>query len=139
MNKPFQRLGVAAALAVFGLAGMTAVEARGRAHFGVWFGGPFWWPAYSYPYVVERPVIVHQPAEPLVVYPSAAQQQQLWYYCRDAQMYYPYVTQCASPWQEVPATPAPAAPEPASATAAPAAAPATGTRTAPAPVPPARK
>lgn len=139
---PFKAITLAAAL-LTGLAPAIA-DAHPRARVGVWIGGPFWWPGYwGPPMVVERPVIVHsQPAEPLVVQPSAAQQNHLWYYCRDAQMYYPYVTSCPSPWQEVPATSAPAAPAavvtPAAPTAPTTPAPAAAaSRTAPAPVPPA--
>ncbi len=136
---PLKAITLAAAL----LAGVapTIADAHPRARVGVWVGGPFWWPGYwGPPMVVERPVIVQQPVEPLVVQP--AQQAHLWYYCRDAQMYYPYVTTCASPWQEVPATAAPQAPAQPATAAVPAAptapAPAaTGSRTAPAPVPPA--
>ena len=136
MNNTLSRIlkvsSLAAALAV-GLGAVGTVQAYphgrgGHGHIGVWIGGPgpFWWGApygyaygYGYPYA-ERPIIVQAPAEPVVVAPSAAQQSNTWYYCREAQMYYPYVSQCASPWQEVPATP----PAPAS------------TRSAPAPVPP---
>jgi len=136
MNKRFtttlKALGLATVLGL-GLvaAGTAEAHPRGRVNFGVWVGGPFWWPGmYGYPYVVERPVLVQPAADPLVIQPSVTQQSNLWYYCRDAQMYYPYVTTCPSAWQEVPATPAPAAP-------APPAAPAQGTRTPAAPVPPA--
>ncbi len=113
-------LGIAAVLTL-GLAATAAADAhpRGRVHFGLWVGGPLWWGGmpygygYGYPYVVERPIIVQEaPAEPLVVQPSVTQQANTWYYCREAQMYYPYVSSCASPWQEVPATPTPAAPAP---------------------------
>ena len=131
---------VIATAAMLGLAalGVTAVEAHPRTRIGVWVGGPFWWGpgpyygyggygGYPYPYVVERPIIVQAPAEPLVVSPSAAQQSNTWYYCRDSQMYYPHVSTCASPWQEVPAAPA--------ANSAPTPAPAAAPATAPAPVP----
>lgn len=135
---PFKAITMAAAL-LTGLVPAIA-DAGPRARVGVWIGGPFWWPGYWGPMVIERPVIVQQPAEPLVVQP--AQQAHLWYYCRDAQMYYPYVSTCPSPWQEVPATASPATPA-APATAAVPAAPAApvpaaaASRTAPAPVPPA--
>lgn len=136
---PLKALALVSAL-LTGLAPAVA-DAHPRARVGVWIGGPFWWPGYwGPPLVVERPVVVQPPVEPLVVQP--AQQAHLWYYCRDAQMYYPYVTSCPSPWQEVPATPAatapvaPAAPAAAATPAAPAPA-ATPSRTAPAPVPPA--
>jgi hypothetical protein len=149
MNARFTTPLKALTLAVALLAGLAPAiaDAHPRARVGVWIGGPFWWPGYwGPPLVVERPVIVHQqPVEPLVVQPSAAQQNHLWYYCRDAQMYYPYVTSCASPWQEVPATSSPtAAPAAAATPEAPAPAPApaatpapAASRTAPAPVPPA--
>jgi hypothetical protein len=139
---PIHALTLASAL-LAGLAPAVA-DAHPRARVGVWIGGPFWWPGFwGPPMVVERPVIVQPPAEPLIVQP--AQQAHLWYYCREAQMYYPYVTSCPSPWQEVPATPAPAAPATPAAAAVPAApgapaapAPAAAaSRTAPAPVPPA--
>lgn len=136
MNAPlpttlFKTLGLATAL----MAGLlpAIAEAHPRARVGVWIGGPYWWPGYWGPVVVQRPVVMQPSAEPLIVEPSAAQQLHLWYYCRDSQMYYPYVTSCASPWQEVPATPAPAVP---AATAAPeAASSALPSRTAPMPVP----
>lgn len=118
--------------AVVGLGLVTVsdeAEARPRARVNVWVGGPFWWGVpfgYGYPYVFERPVIVQAPAEPMFM-PSATQQSHSWYYCREAQMYYPYVTSCPSAWQEVPATAEP--------TAEPAVAPA-ATPTAPAARPP---
>ena len=128
---------VIASVVALGLAAVTQeADARPRARVNVWVGGPFWWGipfGYGFPYVVERPVIVQPPVEPVFM-PSATQQSHSWYYCREAQMYYPYVTSCPSAWQEVPATPEPAA-EPASAPATPA----TPTTRAPGtPVPPAR-
>ena len=128
---------VIACVVGLGLVAITSeAEARPRARVNVWVGGPFWWGipfGYGFPYVVERPVIVQPPVEPVFM-PSATQQSHSWYYCREAQMYYPYVTSCPSAWQEVPATPEPAA-EPASAPATPA----TPTTRAPGtPVPPAR-
>ena len=128
---------------VLGL-GLAAVadqaEAHPRARVNVWMGGPFWWGmpfGYGYPYVVERPVIVQPAVEPVFV-PSATQQSQSWYYCREAQMYYPYVTSCPSAWQEVPATPTPPAPAVADTTPPPASAPAAAPRAQGKPVPPAR-
>jgi len=134
LSKGLRALAIATTVTL-GLAatGVTTVEAHPRVRVGVWVGGPFWWGpgpyygygGYPYPYVVERPVVVQAPAEPMVVAPSAAQQATTWYYCHDSQMYYPHVSTCASPWQEVPAAPA------ANSAPAPAAAPAI----APAPVP----
>jgi hypothetical protein len=79
---------------------------------GRWFRGPhdgrlgWWWivgglwyfypaPVYPYPDPYQPPVIV-APAEP----PPPPQ---YWYYCPNPQGYYPYVPQCPSPWQKVPA------------------------------------
>lgn len=155
----FKVLALAAVL-VAGAVAPSVADAGPRGRVGVWIGGPLWWPGYwgpgywgpgwgypgwGYPTVVERPIYVQPHVEPVYVQP-APPQNHLWYYCRDAQMYYPYVTSCPSPWQEVPATaPAAAALEAASpATSSapapvPAASPATApSRTAPAPVPPAK-
>lgn len=129
---------VIASVVGLGLVAVTdEAEARPRARVNVWVGGPFWWGipfGYGYyPYVFERPVIVQTPVEPVFV-PSAAQQSHSWYYCREAQMYYPYVTSCPSAWQEVPATPEPVAPAPAESSSSPA----PTTRAPGKPVPPAR-
>lgn len=107
------------------LAFVGTVQAGPHARVGVWIGGPMWWgpPAYSSsyyyggyypysysPYVVERPVILQQRVEPSITVAPNTAQASLWYYCADSRMYYPHVSQCASPWQEVPATPPPAPP-----------------------------
>ncbi len=74
--------------------------------FGVdpFFWDPFWfpspYPAYTYapPLVIERgpQEVVQQPTSPATTY---------WYYCADANAYYPYIQQCAGGWRTVPATP----------------------------------
>src|ERR1700733_9424366 len=86
----------------------------GRWRGGQWFHGPhggrdgWWWivgpdwyfypaPIYPYPDPYIPPVAVAQPA------PAAPGP--LWYFCANPQGYYPYVPQCAVPWQPVPATP----------------------------------
>lgn len=94
---------------------------HGHAHFSFWFGAPFFAypyyypryhyyypPAYYYPptvaipgpssapvYIEQNPPAAAAPAAPADG-PGA-----YWYYCRDTQTYYPYVQQCASPWQQV--------------------------------------
>ena len=89
---------------------------RPRAHVGIWFGAPApvfyphyyprYYPRYYYPPTVvvpapayPPPVYIEQPqtAAPAPTQGSAA----YWYYCRDTQTYYPYVQQCASPWEQV--------------------------------------
>ena len=93
---------------------------HGRVGFGFYFGGPVWYPApyYYYPppvYYYPPPVVyqqapqyIEQPAQPPAPpapQSSAPQPSNDWYYCRDSQAYYPYVKQCASPWQRVPSRP----------------------------------
>ena len=59
-------------------------------------------PVYSAP--ASPPVYVErsdtQPA-PQSAPQSSPQADNSWYYCRDSQTYYPYVKECASPWQRV--------------------------------------
>jgi hypothetical protein len=58
--------------------------------FGGWWWGVGWgWPDYYYPdggYYGNGPYVGY------------------WYYCSDPLGYYPYVTQCNTTWQTVPAT-----------------------------------
>jgi hypothetical protein len=54
------------------------------------YGGDYYYPYYDYGYDTG------QPGQP---YTS-----QTWYYCSDPAGYYPYVTQCNTGWQTVPAS-----------------------------------
>jgi hypothetical protein len=88
---------------------------HGGARFGVFVGAPlfpyyyspYWYPRYYYPpaYVAPAapPVYIEQGGAPAAAVPSAPTtgQSGYWYYCQDTQTYYPYVQQCASPWQQV--------------------------------------
>lgn len=56
------------------------------------FGGSFFYPSWGY-YPDYGYYDYSQP------YPA-----QVWYYCSDPSGYYPYVTQCNTGWQEVPAS-----------------------------------
>jgi len=107
--------------AVFvGASAMAAdADARGRhhhhhrSHVGIWFGvpAPVFYPHYHYypRYYYPPTVVVPAPAYPPVYIEqpqSAAPAPSLgstayWYYCRDTQTYYPYVQQCATPWEQV--------------------------------------
>ena len=96
-----------------------------RGSVGIWFGAPFfpyyypryyapsyYYPPAYYPYYPSTTVIP-APGSPSVYIeqsPPAAPQSapapaqgsgSYWYYCRETQTYYPYVQQCASPWQQV--------------------------------------
>jgi len=97
--------------------------------YGWWYAVDGIWYFYAepiYPYPTYIPDVVYLPEEedevPPPVYADAAPpepvppepappaqygQQPIYYYyfCPDAQTYYPYVTSCASPWQPVPTTP----------------------------------
>lgn len=78
--------------------------------------------AYSQPYYYSSypTVVEYVPAAPTVYYEQprayveqpramqpAAADSGSWYYCNESRAYYPYVKDCASPWQRVAPTPAP--------------------------------
>jgi len=75
--------------------------------FGGGFGGiyaPYWWD-YGYPYYDYGyyPDYGNYYGQPYYNYgqPNAAQ---TWYYCSNPAGYYPYVAQCNTGWQAVPAS-----------------------------------
>ena len=82
-----------------------------RGSVGIFFGAPlFYAPYYYYPrsYYYPPGVYYGAPASPPVYVeqsgvPVAPVQNSsaYWYFCRDTQTYYPYVQQCASPWERV--------------------------------------
>jgi hypothetical protein len=81
----------------------------GAPFFG-YYGAPYYYPPYS-PYYYPRTVVV--PSSPPVYVeqgqvdaPPMQPQAGYWYYCRQANAYYPYVEQCAEPWERVPPRPA---------------------------------
>jgi hypothetical protein len=92
-NRPGQRSGAApAARAHFGYPAPHRLFARG-ARIGVFVGvplvaAPLFYPAprvyYPPPVYIEQP-----PAQPY------------WYFCPEANAYYPYVQQCPGGWQQV--------------------------------------
>lgn len=83
------------------------------------YGAPYYWPYYR-PYYYPYPA-AYYPYPAAVVAPAYAagpaayveQQSQpgaaapaspasgYWYYCNESQAYYPYVNQCAGPWERV--------------------------------------
>jgi hypothetical protein len=76
-----------------------------------WIVGPTWYwypaPVYPFPNPYQPPLAV-VPAEPAPLPPATVMPQPppgYWYYCRDSGRYYPYVAQCRSPWERVPARP----------------------------------
>jgi hypothetical protein len=103
---------------LFGAVASTSAEARGGGHhrhlhhgrIGVFIGAPLVFAPWYYSHRYYYPSTVVVPAEPTVYIEksqSAAQPSQAyWYYCPDSNTYYPYVSQCAVPWQrEVPRPP----------------------------------
>jgi hypothetical protein len=76
-----------------------------RAHVGVFFGAPLFWPYYPDPYYYP-PVVVVPSSPPVYIEQGQLSPQQYWYFCSDPQGYYPYVKQCPAGWQQV--TPQPA-------------------------------
>jgi hypothetical protein len=82
--------------------------------FGFAFGFPVYPPAWYYPppaYYYPPPVIAAPAAPPVYIERSDQQAapsppaEPYWYYCPDSRTYYPYVKDCRSPWQRVPARP----------------------------------
>jgi hypothetical protein len=79
-------------------------------HGGFFFGGigglyyPYLdYPYYGYPYAY--PYAYPYPAPYLPAGAPAAAVQDVWYFCPPSKAYYPYVSSCSVPWQQVPAQP----------------------------------
>lgn len=78
-----------------------------RARIGVFIGAPLvfapWY--YSPPRYYYPPAVVVQTPPPVYIERgqagAPAQDSQYWYYCRESETYYPYVKECASPWERV--------------------------------------
>jgi hypothetical protein len=81
---------------------------------GFFFGGigglyyPYWdYPYYGYPYAYAYaypyPYPYAAPYAPAAA--PAAPPNDVWYFCQPAKAYYPYVSTCPVPWQQVPAQP----------------------------------
>ena len=114
-------LGLLAGLATGLLAASgSALAGGGHSHSRVFLGFNFgfpvyapWYPAYYYPgpyYYPPSPVYVSPPAPTQYVERSEVAAEQApapatWYFCREANAYYPYVKQCPGGWQRVPAQP----------------------------------
>lgn len=82
--------------------------AHGRVFFGFNFGFPLYPPAMYYPpppVYYYPPTVVTQPTYIPPPSTAAAPAETMWYYCADSRAYYPYVKDCASPWQRVPSRP----------------------------------
>jgi hypothetical protein len=98
---------LAACLVALGMADPAEAHGRrGHVRFGVVVGGPWWWHGYAWPHYPYRERVVIERRGPTVYVEKDADgvqraPDQYWYYCPDAETYYPYVKQCASPWHRV--------------------------------------
>ena len=90
--------------------------------YGWYGGGPVWWGAgvglglglgwayvdSPYAYYPYAPAYVPYAVAPAPVTAAPTQSSAAagtWYFCEPAKAYYPYVRECAQPWQAVPAVP----------------------------------
>ena len=132
MNFKRSVLGTALLLSTVAMSG-AALADRGSGHYGGHYGGwhrgyggvgaflggtivagallaPWYYtgPYYygSYPAVVEvQPAPTVYVEQPRAVQPAVSDAGSWWYYCNESRAYYPYVRECASPWQRVAPTP----------------------------------
>jgi hypothetical protein len=118
------RISILAALALAMMASVPAFARGGRHHHhggghhhssvsvGFAFGYPGYWgypyPAYAYypPAYYYPPATYYSSSPPVYVergdaYAPAERSQGYWYFCPEANAYYPYVKQCAGGWQKV--------------------------------------
>lgn len=75
-----------------------------RTQFGVYIGGPVY-PWYYPPPVYYPPRVIVVPAPPPPVYIEQAPSynaSQYWYFCQQANAYYPQITDCPAGWIRVP-------------------------------------
>lgn len=74
------------------------------------WGGPYWGAPYwggAYPFYAGPPAVV-QESPPVYVQPAPQPDgAYYWYYCENAQGYYPYVRECPNGWMRVNPSPAP--------------------------------
>lgn len=76
----------------------------GGPGIGFYFGPGFGWPYYpAYPFPAYPPVVVIPPSTPPVYIQQNSNQGQgnYWYFCPNANAYYPYVKDCPGGWRLV--------------------------------------
>ena len=76
--------------------------------FGIWdpFYYPFYYPYYPYPSYSAPTTVVPEEQEYSAPMPQQGETG-YWYYCREANGYYPYVKSCPSGWMRVVPSPSP--------------------------------
>jgi len=83
-----------------------------QPYYGPYYGGYYGYGPYAYPYY--PPAVVTVPSAPPQYVerggPDGGERfdSAYWYYCRDANAYYPYVKQCPGGWERVTPQPPPA-------------------------------
>jgi hypothetical protein len=86
-------------------------HSHGRVVLGLNFGFPAYVPWYAYPapvyYYPPAPVYMQPPAPTQYIErgDTAPEGPGTWYFCREANTYYPYVKHCPGGWSRVPAQP----------------------------------
>lgn len=70
-----------------------------------YYPGPYSYPSYPIAVEVAPPAPTIYIEQPRASQPAAADAGSWWYYCNESGAYYPYVKECASPWQRVAPTP----------------------------------
>ena len=108
-------IGVMALLIASSGAALARGYGHGHVRFGVYVGGPVFWPGYYYgapyyyppyyqpgPYPAAPTYYIEQGSSQPVPAPAPAPSQaNWWYHCADARAYYPYVKECPGGWQRV--------------------------------------
>jgi hypothetical protein len=75
----------------------------GHSHLGIYFGAPLYVPMYPPVYVPPRVIVVPPPQPPVYIEQAPVYNgDQYWYYCQQANAYYPQVIDCPSGWIRVP-------------------------------------
>jgi hypothetical protein len=88
-------------------AGVAATPAEARGFVSVGIGVPLFPPYYAYPHYAYPPYYAYPPPvvyAPPPVYAAPVMVQQptpYWYYCDNPAGYYPYVSNCPTPWRPV--------------------------------------
>lgn len=82
----------------------------GHFHRGHWIAPALVGGAVVYQFSQPRPIYVPVRTDPIYAVPVVAPQAPVWYWCAEANAYYPYVDSCPNGWQSVPATPPPPPP-----------------------------
>jgi hypothetical protein len=77
----------------------------GHVRFGIVLGAPLFWPHHHYQPYYPRTVVIREEPRTYIEKsdaPDASPSSSgYWYYCRSADMYYPYTQHCPGGWERV--------------------------------------